>query len=293
MKGFARSDLASECTPTGGVDGVRQSRAEVGGCQLIRTQIKTEAAAAALGKPCGKYVTLCCGNIGQLEGRSFENACRVLSVEVRELAEQMTHRRIGRDFSVLVVGLGNGDMTPDAIGPATVRTLTVTRHLRGVHLSPLAPLGLCEISALAPGTSGQTGLELAELVRGTVQVTSPDLVLAVDALAAREASRLAATVQLTDTGIHPGSGVGAARCALNRDTVGAPVLAIGVPTVVEISTLLFDLMESVMQDAAITARCATLLSDGRGLLVAPGDIDLLVAASAQLLAAAIEKAFSN
>jgi spore protease len=291
MEDFARSDLARECGCDTDGEGVRVRHWEAGGCEILRVQIRTLSAAERIGKPMGSYVTVDCGDILMLDEVELERVRCVLAVEIREMAERMSSCRVGSGFSVLVVGLGNSEITPDAIGPETVRNLSVTRHLRQTDHALFSTVGLCEISALSPGVLGKTGLEAVEVVRGAVSAVSPSLVIAVDALAARSAERLASTVQLSDTGIHPGSGIGNRRRALNTDTVGVPVMALGVPTVVESSTLVWDALRSAGCDVPSDALRSSL-EKGRGYFVSPKEIDLLVRAVSVLLAGALEKAFS-
>ena len=283
MERMWRSDLAAECGVETEKDGVRVCRAEAGGCTILRVQIKSEAAAERLGKPCGRYVTMECGNIRTLDEVELDRVRCALAVEIREMAERMSGGRIGTGFSVLVAGLGNAEITPDAVGPETVRRLSVTRHLRRFDTALFSTLGLCEISALTPGVLGQTGMETVELVRGGVEACHPDLVVAVDALAARSTERLAATIQLSDAGIHPGSGIGNHRAAFTKQ-------ALGVPTVVDSITLVADAMEECgFGDREAEIR--RFLITKQGFFVAPKEIDLLVNATGVLLAGAIEKAF--
>lgn len=291
MEDFARSDLARECGCDTDGEGVRVRQWEAGGCEILRVQIRTLEAAERIGKPMGSYVTVDCGSILMLNEVELERVRCALAVEIREMAERMSDHHVGSGFSVLVVGLGNSEITPDAIGPETVRRLSVTRHLRKSDHALFSTVGLCEISAFAPDVSGKTGLEAVELVRGAVSAASPDLVIAVDALAARSAERLASTVQLSDTGIHPGSGIGNRRSALNAESVGVPVMALGVPTVVESSTLVWDALRRGGCDAPSEALRRSLEA-GRGYFVSPKEIDLLVCAAGALLAGALEKAFS-
>lgn len=291
MEDFARSDLARECGCDTDGEGVRVRRCEAGGCEILRVQIRTLEAAERIGKPMGCYVTVDCGNILMLDEVESERVRCALAVEIREMAERMSDCRVNSGFSVLVVGLGNSEITPDAIGPETVRRLSVTRHLRQMDHALFSTVGLCEISALSPGVLGKTGLEAVELVRGAVSAASPNLVIAVDALAARSAGRLVSTVQISDTGIHPGSGIGNRRRALNAETVGVPVMALGVPTVVDSSTLVYDaLRRSGCDEPSEELRRA--LEEGKGYFVSPKEIDLLVSATGVLLAGALEKAFS-
>ena len=285
-----QSDLARECGCESESAGVRVAHATAGGCDILRVRIGSEEAAARIGKPCGRYVTVSAEGAFTGDGEALEEARRVLAVELREMAERMTGKRMGADFSLLVVGLGNDEMTPDALGPQTVRLISVTRHLTGdgVRFSTRQP---CEIAAFSPGVSDKTGLEAVELVQGAVAAVSPDLVVAVDALVARETAHLGRTVQLSDTGLSPGGGIGAARPALTQQSLGVPVLALGVPTVVNTATLLQDAFSRLGVDLALQ-EAAKMLENGRGYLVAPGEINLLVPAAAALLAGALERAFS-
>lgn len=291
MVDYTRSDLAAECGAGTGGEGVRVQRVHAGGCEILRVQIKTEDAAARIRKPVGRYVTVECGDIRMMDEVEMERARCALAVEIREMAERMCGKRVGSGFSLLVAGLGNAEITPDAIGPQTVRRLSVTRHLKRMDGALFSTVGLCEISALVPGVLGQTGMETVELVQGAVRAARPDLVIAVDALAARSAARLAATVQLCDTGIHPGSGIGNSRKGLNTKTVGVPVMALGVPTVVDSCTLVYDALQQAGCDS-LSDEVRAGLEGGRDFFVAPKEIDLLVSSVAVLLAGSIEKAFS-
>jgi len=280
----SQSDLAAECGVQGG-QGVRVQHGEIGGYGILRVRIESEDAAKHIGKPQGRYVTLDCGNVCELEKREEERICCALAVEIREMATRMSKKRISPDFSVLAVGLGNADMSADALGTQTVRALSVTRHLQKEARSILFETSACALAALLPGVPGQTGIETAELVRGVVMSVKPDLVIAVDALAARSPARLAATVQLCDSGIQPGSGVGCARRALTEQSLGVPVMAIGVPTVIRCSTLIADMLgkEAAQEGSSL---------DGVGnLCVCPKEIDLVVARAAGLLARSLERAF--
>lgn len=291
MEKFARSDLAAECGGDAEGDGIRVRRVRAGESEILRVQIRTKEAAQRVGKPMGCYVTVECKNLCGMDDGEFERIRCALAVEIRDMAERMCGHRVGRGFSVLVAGLGNREVTPDAVGPETVRRLSVTRHLRESEGALFSTVGLCEISALTPGVTGQTGLETVELVRGAAAAVHPDLIVAVDALAARASERLAATVQLSDTGIQPGSGIGNRRKALNRDTVGVPVMALGIPTVVDSCTLVYETLRRAgcLEPSEELRR---VLEAGRGYFVSPKEIDLLVSGAAVLLAGALEKAFS-
>jgi spore protease len=211
--------------------------------------------------------------------------------EIRAMCEKVCGRRVDRGFGVLVAGLGNSDITPDAIGPDSVRKLNVTRHLRALDEALYDTVGRCEISAVFPGVLGQTGIETVELIRGAAENARPDVVLAIDALAARSCERLAATVQLSDSGIHPGSGIGNNRKAICHETVGVPVIALGVPTVVDSSTLVYDaLRRAGIEDVRPELR--QVLENGRSFFVSPKESDVITERVSDLIADAVDTAFT-
>ena len=183
-------------------------------------------------------------------------------------------------------------MTPDAIGPATLRRMTVTRHLKGYDESLFTALGCCELAAVTPGVLGQTGMESGELVRCAVGLVKPHLVVAVDALAARSVERLSSTVQITDRGIAPGAGIGNRRMAIDADTLGCPVMGLGVPTVVDSSTLVLDILAQAGVSAETVSPALTeILESGRSFFVAPKDCDEVVELTCRLLARGLDEAF--
>ena len=191
---------------------------------------------------------------------------------------------------MFVGGLGNEELTVDAIGPKTVSRLTATRHLRDCDGELYRSLGCSSLSALSPGVLGKTGIETLEILRGAVETTKPDLAVIIDALAARSCDRLAATVQLSDTGIVPGSGVGNHRNAITKETLGVPVLAIGVPTVVDSATLVCDALEMAKIDHFDNS-LRKVLENGRSFFVSPKEIDLFVEEICELLSRSLELAF--
>jgi spore protease len=279
---FARTDLACEA----GREIARKSerRVEVGGVPVTVTRSREADG--------GRYVTVACGRIGERGEEDLPALTELLSEELVAMATVMLGHKPSPDDRILVVGLGNADMTPDAVGPGTVRRMTVTRHLRGYDEALFASLGCCELSALSPGVMGQTGMESAELVRGAAELIRPDLIVAVDALAARSCERLAATVQLSDGGIGPGAGIGNHRMAIDRDSVGCPVMALGVPTVVDSSTVVWDaLAEAGVDTEALPDRLGEVLEQGRSFIVAPRDADRMVEMICMWFARALDRAF--
>lgn len=240
----------------------------------------------------GAYVTVSCGAITTRGEEELPALSRLLASELVRMATRMLGRPLDGDTRVLVAGLGNAHMTPDAIGPGTVARLTVTRHLRGYDGELYAALGCCELAALSPGVMGQTGMESGELIRGAAELTRPHLLVAVDALAAMSCERLASTVQLTDRGIGPGSGIGNHRMAITRETVGCPVLGLGVPTVVDSATLVWDaLRRAGMEGETLPDGLRRVLESGRSFIVSPRDSDRMVELTCRLLAMALDRAF--
>ena len=271
-----RTDLALEAREmvTGDgtvIPGVTQQEADAEGYPLTTVHIRSAAGAAALGKPEGIYHTLDLNALDRRENSAFSRAVRAVSALLTPL--------LPREGEVLVAGLGNRAITPDALGPLCADRVLVTRHL--VELAPEEFGGFRPVSALAPGVLGTTGIESAQLIRAAVDKLRPALVIAIDALAARRLERMCVTVQLSDTGIAPGSGVGNHRFALDRDSLGIPVVAIGVPTVVDGATLAADLLEETGHAPADPS----LLSSAPGgtLLVSPRDVDRRVEEMAKVI----------
>lgn len=229
---ITRTDLALEGVEQlrqGGdisrLDGVCAAEYTRQGYGVTDVRVTTKQAAEAIGKPEGRYVTIDLRPYFRREEGFFARAVGCLASELRALLPG-----VGEDWPVLVAGLGNRGMTADAVGPLALESLLVTRHM--VRSLPRQFRGFTPVSALAPGVLAATGMEALELLRGAVQATGCAAVIAVDALAARSRERLCATVQLGDTGLIPGSGVGNHRKAIDKTTLGVPVVAVGVPTVI-------------------------------------------------------------
>ena len=212
--------------------------------RVTRVEIRTENGAKAMGKPTGTYLTLETPNLALPDDESHMNIAARLCEYIRELVRKNARGK-EKDLSVLVVGLGNREVTPDALGPYVADHLSVTRHIvKEYGKYAMGQEHANMISAIVPGVMGQTGMESTEIVRGIVKETHPDMVIAVDALAARNSKRLNRTVQIADTGIHPGSGIGNNRTGLTEESLGVPVIGIGVPTVVDAATIVNDTMEN-------------------------------------------------
>ena len=287
--GYERTDLACEWDCRRDVRGVRRENWRWSHGKGERLCIETKEAAQGLGRPVGEYVTLHSGKLWKMEQAAEEALEKELARQVVRLVERESGRCLGTGVSVLVVGLGNRAITADALGPLVVDGLLVTRHLREQEPDIFCRMDCCAVSALAPGVLGQTGMEAAEVVAGAVRRARPDAIIAVDALAARECDRLATTVQLSDAGIAPGSGIGNDRCALTREGMGVPVIALGIPTVVDSSTLVYDALcrAGIHQ---VGGRLREILENGRRFYVSPKEAGLITERTSRLVARALNRA---
>lgn len=250
--------------------------------------------AQAMGRPIGTYITVEAKGLSEGE----EHLRRFVAEILAELLLQLTESVSPDAKEILVVGLGNREATPDALGPVAVDELVVTRHL-------ILQLGeefrkkyhLTSFCALAAGVLAQTGMESGEVIKSVVRELHPDIVIAIDALAARSTERLGTTVQLTDTGIYPGAGIGNNRQALNKETLGVPVIAVGVPTVVDAATILRERMGNYLRKKGVSeAECEEILEEagaenGQVLFVTPKGIDELVRRAGETVAEAINLCF--
>lgn len=275
-----RTDMAVELNrlhnPDSGVRGVHIDEQERGGFHLTTIKIDTEEASGVLCKPIGEYITLEVGAFLRREENSFETAANILAEKLRGLAA------LPQEGGVLVVGLGNRAVTPDAVGPEVIDGVLATRHLR--ERNPEHFASFREVAAFCSGVLGTTGLESADIIKSIVDFMHPACVIAVDALAAVEISRLCRTVQLADSGVVPGSGIGNGRAALNAQTLGVPVIALGVPTVVDAATL----VRSFVPDAADMHGV-----ESAGMIVTPKDIDANVHDIARLISYGINLALHD
>ena len=251
----AREIWREEAKKTTEIAGVRATDYRREGWPATRVEILDQRGADALGKPPGTYLTLDLASYWNRPEGFFRRAADALAAELRSLLPERG--------PVFVAGLGNASMTPDAVGPQTVSHLLITRHLGDV-LPDFRP-----VAAAAAGVLGTTGMEAAEWVRALAEKAEPAAVIVVDALAARSLSRVCSTLQISDTGIIPGSGVGNRRMALNRETMGVPVISLGIPTVVDAATLALDLLREGEGKAPKSLA-------GGGLFVTPKDVDARV-----------------
>lgn len=214
--------------------------------RVTTVRIETENGAKTMGKPVGTYLTIEAPNLSSpdegIHREVSEELAKYLIEVMKKIIPESEH-----DKEVLIIGLGNRQATPDALGPYVADNLNVTRHIVKEYgkYAALEEMN-CVVSAIVPGVMAQTGMETAEIIKGVVRETKPDLLIVIDALAARNSRRLNRTIQIADTGINPGSGVGNYRNAITKETIGVPVIAIGVPTVVDAVTIVSDTMENLL-----------------------------------------------
>ena len=267
-----RTDLALEQTQMIGVcDGVTSENINFGRIEIDRVSVKNNAAAEKLGKPIGDYVTI------SFDKFLPEDTSGDLHAAIKTELLSMLPKK--HDNLVLVAGLGNRQITPDALGPKTAAKVFVTRHIKGTLANEIGLRGIMPVAAVSPGVLGDTGIEASELILAAVEKLHPDAVIVIDALAARDISRLGSTVQITNAGINPGAGVGNCRPEISENTLGVPTVALGVPTVVDVSTFVenYDGKEYT----------ETL---GKSMMVTPRDIDEMIVNASQVLSHAINVA---
>lgn len=277
-----RTDLALEAHEIASknkkqvVDGVIFREESIGSYKLTRVEIISPDGERATGKPMGKYLTLDVGKIWNRGGDEMESVCITLGNMIREFAESAE--------SVLVVGLGNTDITADALGPVSLSHVIVTRHLKNETPEIFNSMGFFDISALVPGVLSQTGIETAETVKSVTDMLKPSLVVVIDALASGDMSRLGSVIQISNTGISPGSGVCNRRSSLNSESLGIPVISMGIPTVVDAVTLASNVMGcDILPDSRF--------SECENMFVTPKDCDKIIAFMSRVIGYSINVAF--
>ncbi|MBQ8389060.1 MAG: GPR endopeptidase [Clostridia bacterium] len=281
MEKYVRTDLACEMREVA-CESRRTVSEKVGsdGFRVIRTDTEEQ----------GRCLAVVCGNMGELDDEEASSLALCVARELGELVELEVQKKRDGNFRVLVAGLGNASMTADAIGPSATSRVTVTGHLASLEPELFRKIGCCRIYAVTPGVLGETGMEALELIRGAVESVKPDLVVAVDALAARSVERLSSTVQMSTGGIRPGSGIGNRRSEISKKALGVPVISVGIPTVVDSSTLVYDALKSAGLPEP-EGELAELLERGRGFFVSPKDCDVINRRAACILANAIDLTF--
>ena len=262
----ARTDLAIELDEeVSGSLGVEKSASSDGDIKVTRIRITSSEGEKTMRRRKGSYVTVEFPQLYKIT--DYSGLKKMLIKELKSLLPESPDR-------VLVVGLGNTDITPDAVGPLTAGKILATRHISGQFADGIGLKGLKSVSVLSPGVLGQTGIESAELIKGAAQAVKPEVVIIIDSLASRSTERLFRTVQLSDAGIAPGSGVKNSRREINSETLGVPVIAMGVPTVMDAEALAYELTGRETEKSS-------------GMFVTPKEVDMLCGRISDILAAAL------
>lgn len=270
--------------------GVEVNKEEKENYNITRVKILNKSASENMHKPIGTYITIDVPKLNRTDEDLKDEISQILAKEIKNLGRNQPNSK------VLIIGLGNWNITPDALGPKVVERVLVTRQFF-INYNKESDETMANVSALSPGVMGITGIETFEIVKGVVEKINPDLVIAVDALASRKMDRVSTTIQISDTGINPGSGIGNNRMELNEENLGVPVIAIGVPTVVDAATIVNDtldlIIESLKTEAEVGTDFYSLLSDissedkysliqdvlqpfMKNVVVTPTDIDVLI-----------------
>lgn len=271
------------------VRGIRVSEEKdcINDINIVRMEVLNHYGAQAIKRPIGTYVTMEVPNLCKEDEDYHKEIAKALCLELRSIIKK-NYQWPKSTPNILVAGLGNRDATSDALGPRVVSNLLITRHI-------VEYMGYAEIegafaitSAIVPGVMAQTGIDTGEILEALINQTEPDILLVIDALAARDTHRLCSTIQITDTGIHPGSGVGNNRNQINKKTMGIPVIAIGVPTVVDASTLIYDSITNKTQNNKVE-----IAEEYRNMYVTSKDIDAIIKRVSFTISEGINKCISG
>ena len=305
-----RTDLASErrdiyqkANNLEQIDGIEATKEDVDEkIQIERVKITNEKGEQAIGKPIGNYITIDIKKLKIAQDEEIQKAGEALSKELKNVIDV----HIDKQGEILVVGLGNIYVTPDSLGPKVVNEIEITRHIIN-YLPQYVNEGTRMVSAIAPGVLGTTGIETVEILKGIVDNINPKLVIVIDALASRSIERISSTVQLSDTGIVPGAGVGNTRSEISQKTLGIPVVAIGIPTVVETAVLVNDCLDLFITKLQEEAKSNDYLNNLKeednyeeikqalvpqdyNLIVTPKEIDDLIENMTKIVATGINQA---
>ncbi len=277
-----RTDLAVEAREIAGenISGVEYKTYSENGLEISRLTVKNQKAKQSLGKEIGTYITI---ELPSLTDNFTETDERLVTIG------QEIRRLLPVHGLILVVGLGNIEITPDSLGPKTSSRVLATRHITGEIARATGLDKLRPVAVMQTGVTGQTGIETGEYILSVVKRIKPNAVVAIDALASRRLERLGCTLQISDTGISPGAGVGNHRAKINKETIGVPVIAIGVPTVVDAQTLASDLLGKNLSGS----ETREVTPNGRQMVVIPREIDLLTERASRLIAFALNGALQN
>lgn len=289
------------------INGIETNTFSENNITVTEVKITNKDGEKSVGKPIGTYVTLEVPELREDITKAYDNARKLLTDELKKFIA------LDKVHTVLVVGLGNRFVTPDALGPKVIDKLLVTRHLYGVLPDEITQK-MHSLCAISPGVLGITGIETGEIIRGVADKIKPDIIIAIDALASRKTSRISTTFQIGDTGIVPGSGIGNKRHALNRETIGVPVIAIGVPTVIEAASMANDAIDMLVEAVKTSADknseiyrsmiafdnenrykliSELLVPSGSDLIVTPKEVDSIIDEVSGIIADSINGAING
>lgn len=260
------------------LDGIISHKKETNGITVHTIEVTNKEGEKIIGKPIGKYITV--------ETQPFTRNSDLFSPSLYVLRDELINLLPKGSGSILVAGLGNESITPDALGPRCISLLLATRHISPEIAKSIGFENLRSVAGIVPGVLGKTGIESAEIILGITQKIKPSAVIVIDALASRSTERLGTTVQISNTGISPGSGVGNSRHRIDKDILGVPVISIGVPTVVDGATMAFDILEK----AGIKTDFQKEALEKGSMMVTPKEIDALIERASRLIAMAINTA---
>ena len=284
------------------IDGVETEKREEQGIEITKVKITNSEGEKALGKPIGNYITLDVKNVKNVDDEDIEEISEVLAGELRGVINE----HIKETEDILVVGLGNRYVTPDALGPKVAPEIEVTRHILE-YMPKLMPENTRPVSAISPGVLGITGIETMEILKGIVENIKPKLLIVIDALATRKLERISSSIQIADTGIVPGAGVDNTRKEISKKTLGIPVIALGVPTVVDLASITNDcinifienLQEKAMSNDVLNTLKEkdnyenikeALVPKNLNMIVTPKEIDQLIENMSKIVSKGINKA---
>ncbi len=282
-----RTDLAVESLYTHKGAGIVEENEEKKGINITKIEIKTDEASNEVKKPKGTYITLESEFIRENDTEKAEQLSKELSFQLKALINKYFNN-IQNDEKILICGLGNRNITADALGPDCVGNIMVTNHI--ISILNDSQNDFSRVSAITPGVMGLTGIETNNIIKGIKDEYKPSLIIAVDALCAITPKRMFGTIQLTDTGINPGSGVGNRRGAINKETMKVPVIAIGIPTVVDANSIIYDAFSQSKKQSYSDNEINNILMNVENYFVSPKDIDSLIKRSAKIIANGINLA---
>ena len=273
------------------VKGVTYTETESDGITISTLLINSKEGAKSIGRDEGTYITVSFNDIWMITEKEREKISGIISQKIADISEKNAKIKIEKDTRAMIVGLGNENITADAIGPLVSKKINATRHIKSERPEIFSMLNCSSLCVIAPGVMSQNGIETSEYVKKISEYVHPDIIITVDALVARSEKRLARTIQISDTGISPGSGVGNHRDGINRKSTGVPVISIGVPTVINSATFIFDFIEKSV--GKLSKNIKKDIMKHENFFVTPKECDSIVNMSSEIISDAINRTFGT